>query len=863
MAILHPRTIKHRFVVGLSVIMAVLGIFFAVIISMNLRHQLITDTEHKATLVLTQAEAIQAYVRQVLRPSMYEHLPPDSFLLEAMSTSYVTRRIMSDLNAQGDPFRYRRVAQGARNPDYEADPFERALMDRFAKDSELARVAELTDRDGEEVYVAARPVRFDASCLHCHGDPAGAPKALIDRYGDTRGFWRHDGELVGLDLVTMPITGPMGQIKGATIGYLALFALGLAVFYLSIQVFFDRLVVVNLRRTTAVMRRYFPKEAGEAPAITADAGEIEELHAGIETFAARLREAHRHIEDHAQTLERKVAARTAALAHEAEERRADVALFVELLNILNMSQSREELLTSALGRIAARFGARLAAYACEFAGGDSVVWPAGAVAPPPPGDWRALVAEDRCRLEADVALIPVRTTEVGRGLLRLFFALDGPGPEPGATDLYRAVGQQLGIALENLDAISSLLSQNRLLASIFEGISDPLLLLDASLQVMLANDSARDLVRAMRLASGDDSGQDALAPPPGQRQSLPPQLLGAASLEAGQAALADTLNRDEPSFATITLPGGRTFAVTRYPVAGKSGRSERLVIYARENTAERRMLEQLRQSEKLIAVGKLAAGLAHEINNPLGVIACYGELLRQQLTDPQALADLAVIERHAVLAKKVLRDLLDFARPRPASTGPCDVGAVLASLSRLFAIQAQARQVRLMTDIPEALPQARADASALEQVVSNLVLNALDAVAVGAGVISLTAGSSPDGAGVWLRVADNGPGILPEHMSRLFEPFFTTKEAGHGSGLGLAVVYGLVREMGGRVDVGKRRRRGLYRDPAGQPSRCRGDPMTETPRVLIVDDQPDFARGLVRLLSPETARGPVRLRPWR
>lgn len=806
MAKYHSKTIKHRFVVGLSVIMAVLGVFFAVIISMNLRHQLVTDTEHKASLVLSQAEAVQAYVREMLRPAMYHLLPPDGFLLEAMSTSYVTRKVMSDLNARGDQFRYRRVAQGARNPDYEADAFERALIARFEADPTLTRLEEMTTRDGEEVFVAARPVRFEASCLHCHGDPAVAPKALLERYGDKRGFWRHKGELVGLDLVTMPVAGALGHIKGATIGFLSLFALGLAVFYLTIQVFFDRLVVVNLRRTTAVMRRYFPKEAGETPPVTADTGEIEELHAGIEAFAARLREAHRNIEDHAQNLERKVAARTAALAHEADERRADVALFVDLLNILNLSQTRIELLASALSRIAARFGAAQAAYECEFAGGGSVTWPAEATPPPPPDDWRRLVAEDRCRLEARTALIPVRTTEVGRGLLRLYFPEAGPGPDTDAMDLYRAVGQQLGIALENLDAISSLLNQNMLLASIFEGISDPLFLLDGTLHVILANDAARELVRALRAgtATAGEPVPGAVpetVPRAGKYPHLPPELLGADSLESGLAALSDTLTHGETSFSTVSLPGGRTFAVTRYPVVGPSGQPERMVVYARENTAERRMLERMRQSEKLIAVGKLAAGLAHEINNPLGVIACYAELLRAQLAAPQALDDLAVIERHAVQTKKVLRDLLDFARPRPSDTGPCDVETVLASLSRIFEVQAQARQVRLVTRLPEELPLARADAAALEQVVSNLVLNALDAVRPGEGVIELAAGTGDDGETVWLRVADNGPGIPETDMPHIFEPFFTTKEAGHGSGLGLAVVYGLVRDMGGDVTV--------------------------------------------------------------
>jgi len=784
------KTLKHRFMVGLSICMAALGVFFAVVISMNLRDQLVTDTEHKASLVLSQVEAMQAYVREVLRPAMYDRLAPDDFVLEAMSTSFVTRKVMSDLNSRDDQFRYRRVAVGARNPDYEADPFERTIMARFADDPHLARLEEITRRDGEEVYMAARPVRFEASCLHCHGDPAAAPKALLVRYGDARGFWRHEGELVGLDMVTMPVAGALGQIKGKTVGFLSLFALGMGAFYLTLQVFFDRLVVVNLRRVTEVLRRYFPKEAGETPEKTADAGEIEEIYTGIDALASRLKDAREKIEDHALNLERKVADRTLDLAREADERRSDVSLFVELLNILNLSQTRAELLAAALARIAGRFGANAAAYECEFSDGGSIAWPADAAPPAPPVDWRRLVAEDALRLTNQAALIPVRTTDVSRGLLRLYFPATGPGPDPEAADLYRAIGQQLGIALENLDAINSLLAQNVLLGSIFDGISDPLALIDSASGIIMANEPARELVRAL-----------ADQPPlPGQPPRLPARLLGEPTPDAAATAPASPAD-DEPVLAAVTLDGGRSFAVARYPLVTPAGQSRRFVVYARENTAERRMLEQMRQTEKLVAVGKLAAGLAHEINNPLGVIACYAELLRQSLVDPQAIDDLAVIERHAAMAKKVLRDLLDFARPRPAKPGPCDLGALIASLARIFDVQSQARRVLLTVSVPDELPLAQADAAALEQVLSNLLLNALDAVAPDVGRITLTAQTSPDRQHVALVVADNGPGIPPADLPLIFDPFFTTKDAGRGSGLGLAVAYGLMRDMNGTIEV--------------------------------------------------------------
>ena len=316
----------------------------------------------------------------------------------------------------------------------------------------------------------------------------------------------------------------------------------------------------------------------------------------------------------------------------------------------------------------------------------------------------------------------------------------------------------------------------------------------------MANDSARELARALQKRL---DGPDAPEPPsvPGQPLRLPPELFGSEGLTPSPTeAIVDQAHKT-PSFSTVVLPDGRSFAVTRYPLASPSGQDGRMVVYARENTAECRMREKMRQTEKLVAVGKLAAGLAHEINNPLGVITCYAELLRQNLTDTQALDDLAVIERHAVMAKKVLRDLLDFARPRPATPGPCDLGILLKSLSRIFEVQAQARRVKLVNRTPDSLPLAKADASALEQVLSNLLLNALDAVEPDTGEIILEAGAGPDETTLYLKVSDNGPGIAPEDAPRIFDPFFTTKEAGRGSGLGLAVVYGLLRDMGGRIEV--------------------------------------------------------------
>ncbi len=767
--------------------MGALGIFFAILLSMNLRDQLETDTKHKTSLVLSQAEAIQTYVATVLRPTMYTYLQDEDFILEAMSTSYVTRKIMSSLGLHDKSIRYRRVAVDARNPDYEANSFERTVMQRFAADPTLTRIEEITQYSEEEVFLAARPVRLQPPCLHCHGKPADAPKALLERYGSERGFWRHPGELVGLDMVIVPVGSALGQIKGKTVGFLSLFAVGLAGLHLAIQLFFDRLVVANLRRVTEVLRHYFPQEAGAAPRSTespATHDEIEEIYTGIETLAVRLKEARENIEQYARNLEDMVATRTRELAHEAQERRADVALFVDLLHTINSAHTNTELLGSTLPQLGKRFGADWVYYQCG-SGIGSVLWPRDAQLPEPPNNWRDIIASGEMVTTESEVLIPVRTTDISRGILRLHFPPQGPTPASHAPELYQAIGHQLALALENLDAINSLMAQNALLASIFDGISDPLALVDNHCTILLANEPAR----ALALALGDPATAS-------EPFKLPPRFFGDHPFDPSEDEAQKT-----PILSSITLEDGRSFVVARYPLHSPPKHPRRFVVYARENTTERRMLERLRQTEKLVAVGKLAAGLAHEVNNPLGVIVCYTELLRQSISDPQCLEDLAVIERHAVSAKKVLRDLLDFARPRPAQTGPCDISALLTGLARIFEVQAQARRCKLRLELPPDPLFARADASALEQVVSNLLLNALDAVEPHAGTITLRAACSEDRRHAVITVADDGPGIPESNLPHIFDPFFTTKAVGRGTGLGLAVAFGLMHDMGGTIEA--------------------------------------------------------------
>lgn len=227
-----------------------------------------------------------------------------------------------------------------------------------------------------------------------------------------------------------------------------------------------------------------------------------------------------------------------------------------------------------------------------------------------------------------------------------------------------------------------------------------------------------------------------------------------------------------------------------------------MVVFLRETTMERHLQSQMLRTEKLASVGRFTAGLAHEINNPLGVIRCYTDLLRQAISDPQQLDDLHVIERHTHQAQRVLRDLLNFARPKAVGSGIADASQVVQSLSEVFSVQAAQKGVRMAVQRRQPGLLVRLGIGELEQVLSNLIINALDAVSEGTGEIIITVATSENSM-VAIEVADNGPGIPGADVPQLFDPFFTTKDIGAGTGLGLTISYGIVNDVGGSIEIGR------------------------------------------------------------
>jgi two-component system NtrC family sensor kinase len=223
------------------------------------------------------------------------------------------------------------------------------------------------------------------------------------------------------------------------------------------------------------------------------------------------------------------------------------------------------------------------------------------------------------------------------------------------------------------------------------------------------------------------------------------------------------------------------------------------VIAEREEQLRRTTQQQIGQSEKLASIGRLAAGIAHEINNPLTGVLTFAHLLRQrENTSEDVTRDLDVIISETTRVRDIVRGLLDFARQSPPARGYFDINEVIQRTMQLLKSQKEFSRVTIVEDLDDRLPPVYGDNNQLQQVFLNLSLNACEAMPDGGTLCITTAARYGD---VVITFSDTGHGIKKEHMDKIFDPFFTTKPVGKGTGLGLSVSYGTIQQHGGSIEV--------------------------------------------------------------
>ncbi len=322
----------------------------------------------------------------------------------------------------------------------------------------------------------------------------------------------------------------------------------------------------------------------------------------------------------------------------------------------------------------------------------------------------------------------------------------------------------------------------------------------------------------------------------------------------------------------ILRPARRVIERFTRPVVDSRKRSVGWLELYSDVTGERRLQSKMLHTEKMAALGQLVSGIAHELNNPLTSIMGYAQLLLGHGLAPAQLAKARKVYQEAERARRIVKNLLYFARKNKPERTCVDVNEVVERTLALRSYELKLENIVVECDLAKALPQTLADPYQLQQVILNLVVNAEQALLEGRGQGHVWIRTShrvlgaPYGPGdrLLIEVSDDGPGIPFGITSRIFDPFFTTKPPGVGTGLGLSIVYGIVHAHGGEVTFESQPGKGTKflvelpvvalpaaKESAAAPSPARRARTSHPGRILVVEDEPTVAQLMVDVLREE------------
>lgn len=812
-------SLQSRFFLGTGFILLVLCAISALATYRHEKRQLEEWAHTKSQLVMAAVEASQDYVRDILRPKMFDILGQETFVLEAMSTSYVSRAVMDRFRNSLPEYEYRRVAVNARNPAYEADSVERQMIDLFKENKELDGWQGLVQEEGGAYYKRFRPVYFSRSCMHCHGDPKESPKALLDIYGSQRGFGRSEGELGGLITVGIPVESAMAEIKERATSTFLLVFMTLSVFYLTLIFFFHHVVVGSLHSILSIFRE---KAGGykEYPEIHLENNksrdEIVEITHAAESMADHLRRTREQLKIYAQNLEKKVSERTAALKESEKRLREKVrARNLELQTLNTIAELNTQ--STELGEILPKVLTQTLELIPAQGGGIYLLQESKKMLNLqydkncPQLDSEIPIAESLDSLAADGAPSNLNESiqQASLGHMSHFSTPDSRSSlsvplcsrgkvlgvmsfsdisteeiTPELNELLVSIGRQIGITIESFNNLREVLHGKELLQSVFDGITDHVVLMDRHHHIKMVN---RAYLHRYAVSLSEIENRYCY------------EIHGSGTGPCDHCGLEQVIRRGQPTSQEVTCPSGEVFLVSFYPIVGSQGQVESVIRYAREITDQKRVEQSIQQTEKLVAMGHLAAGVAHEINNPLGVIICYTDLLKRQIKEmPRAMGDLATIEKQALNCKRIVSDLLKFSRSKESPKIPACVNHALQDVVKMLMPQFRKQDIGVTVELQERLPLVPLDLERMKQVFLNIIMNACQAVSP-KGEIRIRSELHASDNRIEISFWDNGKGISPGLRDKVFDPFFSTKRTGEGTGLGLSVSFGIVRDHGGEI----------------------------------------------------------------
>jgi len=360
--------------------------------------------------------------------------------------------------------------------------------------------------------------------------------------------------------------------------------------------------------------------------------------------------------------------------------------------------------------------------------------------------------------------------------------------------------KHIAIALENALLFEEISREKKEWEKTFDAITDMVWIEDGKQRIIRANATT---LRKTGLSFAEISDRYCW------------EILDRIGLDALEHCLCEeTIRNNRPSFRELKGAGGSIFHFWAYPLMDDEGRMYAIVHYVKDVTEHKQLEHQLMQADKLASLGTLVAGIAHEINNPLGIIAGYAEALLdrtrdEKLSGMREFEDfpeyLETIHNEIFRCKRILGSLLDFARPSGGISREIDINELIKEVILLVNHKAKSLRHNIELRLNRDLPKISAEPGSLRQLFMNVIINSMYYTPENGSII--ISSSSQDDV-IVVAVADSGSGIPESVLPRIFDPFFTTKPVGEGTGLGLAICYRIVSEHGGSIDVGSEQGKG-------------------------------------------------------